>query len=166
MFRLRLAILLALCAALAACSSERARGDNVVLDERTAALVSMAAAHHKRADLALEHGTRDVAKTEMKQLVAVAEKAGLTTAEAWDVRFDASGRLARLHLEDDEVNEAETAATRGLKGSESAPATLVHGHLYQIYGDVLEKKGDARGAVDQHGKAIEVFKVILNRGAP
>ena len=161
----RLIALVVLCASVAGCSSEMSRGDSLV-DERTAALVSMSAAYHKRADLALEQGARADAKSEMTQLVGVAEKAGLTTAEAWDVRFDASGRLARLHLEDAEVAEAELAVLRGLKGADAAPATLVHGHLHQIYGDVLEKKGDARGAVGEHGKAIELFKVILDRGAP
>ncbi len=160
------AVAVALAVALAACSSQGGRGDRPVVDERTEALVSLAAAHHKRADLALAQGVRADAKTEMTTLIGAARKAGLTTAEAWDVRFDASGRLARLHLEDEELSEAEAAVVQGLDGADAAPATLVHGHLYQIYGDVLEKKGDARGAVAQHGKAIEVFKVILNRGAP
>ena len=165
MLRVRLITVLTLCAVFAACASEASRGDSVV-DERTAALVSLAAAHHKRADLALAEGARADAKAEMVALFGVAQKARLTTAEAWDVRFDASGRLARLHLEDGEVADAEAAVVRGLEGAQAAPATLVHGHLHQIYGDVLEKKGDARGAVAQHGRAIELFKVILDRGAP
>jgi hypothetical protein len=165
-FRWAGVILIALAVGLGACSSQGGRMDRPVVDERTEALVSLSAAHHKRADLALAQGVRADAKSEMTDLISVARKAGLNTAEAWDVRFDASGRLARLHLEDNELAQAETAVVEGLEGSEGAPATLVHGHLYQIYGDVLEKKGDARGAVTQHGRAIEVFKVILNRGAP
>ena len=134
-------------------------------DERTTALVSLAAGHHKRADIALQEGKRQVAKEEMGFLLSTAQKSGVTTPGGYDVRFDAAGRLARLHLEDEEVPQAEAAALRGLEGAERAPATLFHGHLHQILADVLEKKGDLRGAVEHHGQAIELFKTILETRA-
>jgi hypothetical protein len=132
-------------------------------DEATSALVSLASAHHKRADLALLQGDRPGAKGELRSLVETRLRHPPRNEAAWDVYFDASARLARLHLEDREVGEAEQAARAGLAGEEQAPATLFRGYLHQTLGDVLEQKGDPRGAIEEHGRAIEIFRSILDR---
>ena len=130
-------------------------------DASTLALVALAVDYHKKADLALASGTRGEAKEELEALLVVCERYEIGSVEAWDVRFDAATRLALLHAEDAELDKAEIAANRGLPRSSDAPNTLFRGYLLQTLADIKEKKGDARGAVELHAEAIEVFKGVL-----
>lgn len=136
------------------------------VEERIPALVSMAAAHHKRADLALQREDRAAARQEMEALIKAAQEHGPPDAEGFDVLFDASARLARMQLEDGAHSDAIQTARRGLAREAEAPPSLFRGHLHQILGDALEANGDPRGAVEEHGAAIEIFRAILERGAP
>ncbi|MBH25481.1 MAG: hypothetical protein CMH57_13740 [Myxococcales bacterium] len=134
--------------------------------ERTAALMSMSVGFHKRADLALAEGKRDEAKAEIARLLEHCVEYNVRTPDGYDVLFDAATRLSRMHVEDNELAEAEKAAQRALARGEGAPPSLFLGYLHQALADVLEKKGDARGAVDQHGAAITIFKAILDERPP
>jgi len=130
-------------------------------DQRTPALVAMSVEHHKLADIALGQGDRAGAMGQMSALLDQAEQHRVRTTQGYDVTFDAATRLSRMHLEDGDLAAAETAARRGLEGEAEAPATLFRGYLHQVLGDILEKRGDLKGAVDEHGEAIEIFKAIL-----
>lgn len=131
-----------------------------------AALVSLAEAHHKRADIALKQDRRDEAKAELGRLLEDAEPHRGELSESWDVLFDTSARLARLHREDKALEKAERVARRGLSGEADAPASIFRGYLHQELGDILEARGDLRGAVEQHGQAIDIFKAILDTRRP
>lgn len=129
--------------------------------DQAAALVSLAEAHHKRADIALKQGQRSEAMAEMDRLMSTAEPLQGRSADSHDIVFDAATRLARMHLEDEALAKAEAVARRGLADEEEAPPTLFRGYLHQVLAEILEKKGDMHGAVDEHGQAIEIFKAIL-----
>lgn len=131
-------------------------------DESTMALVAIAVDFHKKADLALAEGRREDARMEMEELLGVCERYQVRTVEGWDVKFDAATRLARLHLEDNNLPAAEVAAQRGLAGADEAPPTLFHGYLLQTLADVKEKQDDPRGSVENHTRAIQVFKGVLD----
>ncbi len=158
--------LMALCAllALCACAGRPADLGGAVEEnpQRGAALLSLAEGHHKRADIALRQGQRDDAKAEMNALLDTAEPLRGAAAESYDVIFDGATRLARMHLEDEALDEAEQVARRGLVGEAEAPPSLFRGYLHQVLADILEKRGDLRGAVEQHGEAIVIFKAILD----
>lgn len=127
------------------------------------ALQSLSTGHHKRADIALQSQDRETARQEMRALLATLQKHETQTALDFDLRFDAATRLAQLHLEDKQLQEAENVARQALQHEDQAPNTLFRGYLHQTLADILEKKGDPRGAVDEHGQAIEIFKAILDR---
>ena len=131
-----------------------------------AALVSLAEAHHKRADIALQQERRDDAKAELGRLLENAEPHRGALPESWDVLFDASARLARLHREDNALTKAESVARSGLRDEEDAPVSIFRGYLHKELGHVLEARGDLRGAVEHHGQAIDIFKTILDAGKP
>ena len=167
-----LAAIVALCllctAPLTGCSSKspNVAAPQVSSDKRDA-LSSLAEAHHKRADIALQQGKRAEAFTEIEALLQTAQSHRGATEGGFDVSFDAAARIARMHLEDGDLDKAEAAARKGLDGAEKAPPSLFHGYLHQILADILEQKKDLRGAVDSHGRAIEIFKSILGeRQAP
>lgn len=133
-------------------------------DEATLALVALAVDFHKKADLALAAGRPQDARAELGALLDLCDRYNVRTPEGLDVRFDAATRLARLHMEADQLPEAEAAARRGLDGAEDAPPTLFRGYLLQTLADLRERQGDPRGAVDLHTQAIEVFKGVLESG--
>lgn len=164
------ALLIALCFGelLVGCAADRGAPSRPQDDsvQRTTALVSMAVGFHKRADIALLQKRRDDAKAELSKLLVATERADLNTPEAHDVRFDAAARLARLYLEDDALDKAEAVARDGLKREDLAPPSLFRGYLHQALAEILEKQGDLRGAVDEHGVAIAIFQDILNANAP
>lgn len=150
-----------------ACSKQGPAGDgDLATERRTPALVAMSIEHHKLADLALDQGDRAEAKRQMSELLDHAERYRVRSAEGRDVTFDAATRLARMNLEDDDLDAAEAAARRGLRDEESAPPSLFRGYLHQVLGDVLERRDDLRGAVAEHEQAIKIFKAILEAEQP
>ncbi len=140
-------------------------------DSKLALMTSLSTSHHKRADLALQQNKRKEAFAELNTLLDQIEKhlpaqaAGhkREIADSYDLVFDASGRLARMHLEDKQLPQAEASARRGIGHAAQAPNTLFKGHLYQILGDILEAKEDPKGAVQAHGEAIEIFRSLLDK---
>ncbi len=135
-------------------------------ETKRAALVSLSAAHHKKADLALHSDDSGTAINEMNQLLGACEQSTLDSPETFDVAFDAATRLSKLHLDRGEVEEAERAARRGLKLDKDAPPSLFKGYLHQTLGDVLEEKKDLKGAVDEHSEAIRIFRALLELRGP
>jgi tetratricopeptide (TPR) repeat protein len=157
-----LALLLALLLALAACSRAPAP-ERPTRDDRVPALIGLAEAHHKRADLALQRGEQDQAALEMRGLIDAARRHGPPTPEGFEVLYDASARLARLQLERGQPAAAIQTARDALQGEQDAPPSLFRGHLHQVLGDALEAHGDPRAAVEEHGRAIEIFRALLER---
>ena len=126
-----------------------------------AALASLAEAHHARVDLALQKGDRKGAKREVAELIATARQYRSDDDQSQDIVFDAAARLAKLHIEDSEFDSAVEVAAAGLEDADQRPPTLFRGYLHQTLAQALEGKGDPRGAVEEHGRAIEIFKSIL-----
>jgi len=127
-----------------------------------AAVASLAEAHHQRADISLKRGDRKGAKAELERLIVTANENRQQSAESHDIIFDAAARLARLHIEDKEIEKAINVARAGLEHEEASPPTLFRGYLHQVLAQGLEANQDLRGAVEEHGRAIEIFKAILN----
>lgn len=151
------------------CAAEHSSSEHSGMNaehDRNAALVSMSVGFHKRADLALAEQNREEAKAEMARLLELCFKYNIRTPDAYNVLFDASTRLAQMHLEDNALKQAEEVARRALAREQDAPPSLFRGYLHQTLADVLERKGDPRGAVDEHGEAITIFKHILDARPP
>lgn len=165
-----LATMLVMVTLLAGCASREMDSFAGGLDEpnpvQGAALGALAEGHHKRADLALQQGQRQEAKAEMERLLTTAEPYRGNLPEGWDVIFDAATRLAHMHREDGKLEDAERVARDGLRDEDKAPTTIFRGYLHQELGNILEARKDMRGAVEEHGRAIELFKVVLDEHAP
>lgn len=167
MMRVVAPLLLILAMALTMGGCSRSAGNLDVQSDATrgAALEALAEGHHKRADIALKQERRQDALQEMDSLLSLAEGYRGQTPGSHDVVFDAAARLARMHAEDGDLQKAEAAARRGLAQEDDAPPSLFRGYLHQTLADILERKGDLRGAVDEHTVAIELFKKLLGPGA-
>ena len=147
---------------MAGCAAERKAPQEATSADRQAALVSMSVAYHRRADLALSEGRRDEAKGELERLVAECYRYQIWSDEGLDVLYDSSTRLARMKREDKELSEAVGIAKRALEIRQETPS-LFRGYLHQTMADLLEDDGKPKKAVEEHGRAIEVFKGILER---
>jgi predicted negative regulator of RcsB-dependent stress response len=147
----------------AGCQEDQYGGDP---NESVPAMVAMAQSYHEQADIAVQNDDLAAAETAMVDLVSALDNLTLEHRERLELGMDAYARLARIRMDQEDLEGAYDATNQGLLfGEEAAQDSLFAGYLHQIRGDILRARGDDRGAVDAHKDAIAVFKLILDSQA-
>lgn len=161
--RLFAVLLTLLCLLMAGCQEDQFGGDP---NESVPAMVAMAQSYHEQADIAVQSNDLEAAEAAMVELVGALDSLTLEHRERLEIGMDAYARLARIRMDQGDLQGAYDAANQGLLfGEEAADNSLFAGYLHQIRGDILRARGDDRGAVDAHKDAITVFKKILDSQA-
>jgi hypothetical protein len=109
--------------------------DAAPIDTAIMAFLSMARALHHEADLAEARGDSTAAIDAMKRLVSGPSPAG---PEADEVLADAYARLAELHLQKNDLEQAGSDVTKGL--DRAREPTYFRGHLLEVGGLVEEAR--------------------------
>jgi tetratricopeptide (TPR) repeat protein len=115
------------------------------IDERLLAVLGVAQALHRQADLLVAQGDRDGARSKVAQVLAIEFPADTPEFEA--VRLDAAGRLAELYLEDGDTTAAEDAIAAALR--DAGRPSYFRARLYHVRGRIHQRRSDeARGRGD------------------
>jgi tetratricopeptide (TPR) repeat protein len=160
---------LAVALALAACANqERPEPERTQVDQQLLAALGMAQSYQHQADELEVMGDREAALTKVRLVLEIPFPEG--TPEREDLRLDAWGRLAELHLAGDALDDAETAIGQGL--AEASRASYFQARLFAIRGRVfrtraasLREAGNEEASREMSRRAIETFEqsIAINR---
>ncbi len=162
----RAAILFAgLVTGLSGCSGERAGkpgGGPPRVDRALMSCLGAIRAYHRQADLQLARNRPAKAIDAVSGILSLA-CSRRSNPEIREAVLDAYGRLARLHMERGELDEAARWLAKGM--ARKGPPSFFRANLHMVRGDLLDararaldKAGKGRAADALRRKAIEAFE--------
>lgn len=174
MTRLRAAFLMLLLGVLAAstgCHEADAPPDaNPQAQEHqaVAAIAALAQSYHSQADIAVAAGDLPAAEAAMRQLLTELEAIELSHTERYEQRLDAYSRLARILIDQNQLEEAQIllqTATAIIPEDPTQNPSLFAGYLFQVQADLFRAQEKPRQAIEAHKEAILIFQAILDAHA-
>lgn len=123
------------------------------VDRALMACLGAIRAYHRQADLHLARNKPGQARAAVAQIVSM-KCIARRNPEIQEAVLDAYGRLARLHMQQGELDEAARWLAKGMQ--RKGPPSFFRANLYMVHGDLL----DARASVlDKAGKTAEADKL-------
>lgn len=166
----RLGALAAFALALSACIQEEPQP----IDEHLMAALGQARALHHVADIQLEEGETDQAIASLERVVAIEFPEG--APERDDIVVDAYGRIAKIQLGADRLDDAMRSVEKGLREGRERETFYVAA-LHTIVGEIHEARAnqardasdaatartEARSAIEAYERSIAVNQKVLDR---
>ncbi len=126
---------------------QTAQGPRV--DKALMACLGAMRAYHRQADLHLARNKPAQAMEAVGQILSM-KCIARTNPEIQEAVLDAYGRLARLHMQQGELDEAARWLAKGM--ARKGPPSFFRANLYMVHGDLLDARA---GALDKAGKKAE-----------
>jgi hypothetical protein len=126
---------------------QTAQGPRV--DKRLMACLGAIRSYHRQADLHLARSKPTRARQAVGQILSM-KCIARPNPEIQEAVLDAYGRLARLHMQEGELDEAARWLAKGM--ARKGPPSFFRANLYMVHGDLLDARA---GALDKAGKKTE-----------
>ncbi len=130
---------------------QTAKGPRV--DKSLMACLGAMRAYHRQADLHLARSKPAQAQEAVGQILTM-KCIARPNPEIQEAVLDAYGRLARLHMQQGELDEAARWLAKGM--ARKGPPSFFRANLYMVHGDLLDARA---GALDKAGKKEEADKL-------
>ncbi len=153
---LTLTLILGLVAGPTGCSRRKAgrqtaQGPRV--DKVLMACLGAIRSYHRQADLHLARNNPARAQQAVGQILSM-KCIACPNPEIQEAVLDAYGRLARLHMQRGELDDAARWLAKGM--ARKGPPSFFRANLYMVHGDLLDARA---GALDKAGKRAEADKL-------
>lgn len=110
-------------------------------------------AYHRQADLHMARNKPTRAREAVAQIVSM-KCTRRTNPEIQEAVLDAYGRLARLHMQQGELDEAARWLAKGMR--RKGPPSFFRANLYMVHGDLLDARA---GVLDKAGQKAQADKL-------
>lgn len=123
------------------------------VDKALMACLGAIRAYHRQADLHLARSKPARAREAVGQIMSM-KCIARANPEIQEAVLDAHGRLARLYMQQGELDEAARWLAKGMQ--RKGPPSFFRANLYMVHGDLLDARA---GALDKAGQKIEADKL-------